>query len=342
MASLIYNNLLQSHLKGIARGIQNFLGDQGPFPLQFGLQILERIMRSSADLALEDGPHRKVQRIQVQAPWGPVVLADERRDVGLNPPLGHSWAMWGRRVLLEGPRCSLKVLSGPWQQFIFQNAQDVSLAVQFHSWVYENEGIPSSGCVGRPSHNRGWILELTHSPAFHGCIPTPNMVVLMADSLLNVKFLLVREHQIGQHAIFRKVQKVSTSFDPHSFMRGCELMALLHLLGEGLEVFLKDAAHRSLADSSLCGQFDRRTTEICFQLFPRVFNHSLSSNCSLSALARSIGCLTCLPELLDHFPNRFTPNLKLFCDGQITLTLFMEAYDCFSVYSHRNNVIYII
>ena len=69
---LFFNKLLQSSLKSIARGTQNFLGDQGPFPLQFGLQILERIMRNSAGLALEDGPHRKVQRIQVRAPWGPV------------------------------------------------------------------------------------------------------------------------------------------------------------------------------------------------------------------------------------------------------------------------------
>ena len=164
----------------------------------------------------------------------------------------------------------------------------------------------------------------------------------MVDSLLNVKFLLVRDHQIGQHSIFHEVQKVSTSFDPHSFMRGCKLMALLHLVGEFLEVLLKDAAHRSLADSSLCGQFGRRTTGICSQPFPRVFNHSLGSNCFLYALAQSIGCLACLSELLDYFPNRFTPNLKLFCDGRITLTLFMEAYDCFSVYSHRNNVMYII
>ena len=52
--------------------------------------------------------------------------------------------------------------------------------------------------------------------------------------------------------------------------------------------------------------------------------------------------MACLPELLDHFPNRFTPNLKLFCDGGITVTFFMEAYGCFLVYSHRNNVIYII
>ena len=134
---------------------------------------------------------------------------------------------------------------------------------------------------------------------------------------------------------------MSTSFDPHSFIRGCKLKALLHLAGEGLEVLLKDAAHRSLADSSLCGQFGRRTTEICSQLFSRGFSHSLGSNCSLSARSRSIGCLACLPELLDHFPNRFTPNLKLFCDGRKT-HLFMEAYGCFSVYSHRNNVIYII
>ena len=140
MASSIFNNLLQSPLKSIARGTQNFLGDQGPLPLQFGLQILERTMRSSAGIALEDEPHRKVQRIQVRAPWGPVFLADERRDVGLNPPLGHSWAMWGRRVLLEGLRCSLEVLSSPWQQFTFQNVRDVPLAVQCHSWEHETRG----------------------------------------------------------------------------------------------------------------------------------------------------------------------------------------------------------
>ena len=135
---------------------------------------------------------------------------------------------------------------------------------------------------------------------------------------------------------------MSKSFDPHSFVCGCELMALLHLVGEGHEVLFKDAAHRSQADSSLCGQFGHRTTGICPQLFPRVFSHSLGSNCCLSALARSIECLACLPELFDHFLNCFAPNLKLFCDGRITLTLFMGAYDCFSVYSHRNNLIYII
>ena len=77
-------------------------------------------------------------------------------------------------------------------------------------------------------------------------------------------------------------------------------------------------------------------------IFPSCFYHSLGSNCSLTALARSIRCLACLPELLNHFPNSFTPKLKLFCNGRITLTLFTEANDCFSVYCNRNNVIYII
>ena len=156
--AFIFNNLLQSPLKGITRGTQNSLGDPGLFPLQVGLQILERIMRSSAGLALENGSLRKVQRIQVRAPWGPDFLADERRDVGLNPPLGHFWAIWGRRVSLEGPRCSLEVLSSPWQQFTFLNVRDVPRAVQFHSWGHDNEGRPSSGFDGRPNHNRGWIL----------------------------------------------------------------------------------------------------------------------------------------------------------------------------------------
>ena len=45
MASFIFNNLLQSPLKGIARGTQNFFGDEGPFPLQVGLQIHEKLGR---------------------------------------------------------------------------------------------------------------------------------------------------------------------------------------------------------------------------------------------------------------------------------------------------------
>ena len=197
MASFIFNNLLQSPLKDIARGTQNFLGDQVLFPLQFDLQIRNRIMRSSTGIALEDGPHRKVQRIQVRAPWGPVFLADEILDVVLNQPLGYSWAMWGRRVLLEGLRCSLEVLSGPWQQFTFQNVRDVPLAVQFHSRGHENEGRPSSDCDGRPNHNRGWILASTHSPAFHRCIPIPNTVVLLLTHCSTLNFFSSEYTKLG-------------------------------------------------------------------------------------------------------------------------------------------------
>ena len=154
----------------------------------------------------------------------------------------------------------------------------------------------------------------------------------MVDALLNVKFLLVREHQIGQHAIFHEVQKVSTSFDPHSFMCGCELMALLHLVGEGLEVLLKDAAHRCLADSSLCGQFARQTTRICPQLFPRVF--------LTIRLVRTVlflpwsGRLDIWPVSLNFLVTFQTVSrliLSSFATVELLSPFFMEAFDCFSV-----------
>ena len=96
--------------------------------------------------------------------------------------------MAGSKVL---PRSSL----GPMATVHFQNVRNVPLAVQFYFWGHENEGRLSSGCDGRSDHNKGWILASTHSPAFHGCIPAPNTVVLIVDALLNVKFLFVREHR---------------------------------------------------------------------------------------------------------------------------------------------------
>ena len=43
----------------------------------------------------------------------------------------------------------------------------------------------------------GYWRRLTLLPYRIMHIPTPNTIVLMVDALLNVEFLLVREHQIG-------------------------------------------------------------------------------------------------------------------------------------------------
>ena len=206
--SSVFNNLLQSPLKDIARGTQNFLGGSRPIPAaiwpsnsrenheKFGRPCSRGWITPKS--LMDSGPGSL--KASLPCWWTP--------ECGPESTVGHYWAMWGRRVLLEGPRCTLEVLSGPWQQFTFQNVLNVPLAVQFHSWGLENKERPSSGCDGRPNHNRGWILTSTHSPAFHGCIPTPNTVILMVDALFNVKFLLVREHQIGQHTVLHEVQKV--------------------------------------------------------------------------------------------------------------------------------------
>ena len=58
-------------------------------------------MRSSENLTLQIWPHRKVKRVQIRAPWGPFIFANERWNVCLNPALSHFGAMWRSEVLLE-------------------------------------------------------------------------------------------------------------------------------------------------------------------------------------------------------------------------------------------------
>ena len=113
-------------------------------------------MRSSANLTLPNWTHRKVKRVQIRAPWGPFIFANECWNVGLNPALSHFVAMWRSRVLLKSPRCTIKVLTCPGKQFNFQNVRNVTLTVQFHSWGYKNEWRSPSGCDCRQ------ILPLIH------------------------------------------------------------------------------------------------------------------------------------------------------------------------------------
>ena len=55
--------------------------------------IIPRIM-SSANLTLQNWLHRKVKRVQIQAPWGPFIFANECWNVSLNPAMSHFGAMW--------------------------------------------------------------------------------------------------------------------------------------------------------------------------------------------------------------------------------------------------------
>ena len=110
MALFICNERLHSTLESCTGSTQYFLRDQGPFSLQLKLQILQRIM-SSENHTLQNWPHRKFKRVQIRAPSGPFIYANERWNVSLNPALSHFGAMWGSGVLLNSLRCTFKVLT---------------------------------------------------------------------------------------------------------------------------------------------------------------------------------------------------------------------------------------
>ena len=132
---------------------------------------------SSANLTLQNLPHRIDKRVQIQAPWGPFIFANECWNVSLNPTLSHFGAMWWSGVLLnmKSPRCTMKVFTCIGKQFSFQNVRNVMLAVQFHSRGYKSEWRSPSGCDCCPHHHRKWILASAYSPAFHWSISTPNL-----------------------------------------------------------------------------------------------------------------------------------------------------------------------
>ena len=58
-------------------------------------------MRGSANLTFQNWPHRKVKRVQILAPSGPFIFANERWNVCLNPSLSHFWIHVTERSLFE-------------------------------------------------------------------------------------------------------------------------------------------------------------------------------------------------------------------------------------------------
>ena len=113
-----------------------------------------------------------------------------------------------------------------------------------------------------------------------------------------------------------------------------KFMPLLCFVRIGSEVFCGDSMHWSLTDSCFCSHFCSRMTWIPCQLFPCIFHQMLRLDCSFPALAWSVACFTSFLELINHLPNSFTLNMQLFRYARITLTFFMDCYDCISIYSH--------
>ena len=120
--------------------------------------------------------HTEKSRVQIRAPWGPFIFADECWP---ESSFESFWSHVMEWSLVEDSKVHHQSSYVPREAFSFQNVQNVLLAVQFHAWGYINERISPSGCDCCPQHHRQWILVLAYSLAFHWSISSPKSIILV-------------------------------------------------------------------------------------------------------------------------------------------------------------------
>ena len=235
--------------------------------------------------------------------------------MGLNPVLSHFGAMWWRGVLLKTPRCTTKLLTCPGKQFSFQNFQMKGWLLSFTpEGTKKNKWRSPSGCDCRPHHHRKVTIS---TPLMDPLIPLySKLIVLVVEALLNVKFLLICEHQNGHRSIFHEIQNLLTSVKSHRFMSGWKL-PFLHLVRIGSKDFFEDSTHWSLTASCCCNHFCSRTWNHSQLLF-FIFHQMLHLDHSFSALAWLVACFTSFLELFNNLPNSFTVNMQLFSSAWVS------------------------
>ena len=176
MAPFIFNDRLQSTLESFTGSKQYFLRDQSPFSQQLQFQIIQRIMWSSANLTLQNWPHSKVKMVQIRAPWGSFIFANES--------LNGTWIqLWVILEPCDGSESCWRVHGAPSKCLCAQGSSSASKMSKMQRWLF-NMGVQkwveiSQCCDCRPHHQRKWNLASAYSPAFHWSISTPNSIILV-------------------------------------------------------------------------------------------------------------------------------------------------------------------
>ena len=153
------------------------------------------------------------------------------RGFPLNLGLGGLGSVRGRRVLLQGPGNSLEVLLGSEQQATVQNIGDVALRVQFDSRGHKRQRGPLGLYDGLPNNDRRMILASGDDPSLCGWRGSPNSVILLVYHLLDIEFLLVREHEVRQRAVGLLLKDFAAFLGLHGHMIGLKILAMQHLEG---------------------------------------------------------------------------------------------------------------
>ena len=243
---LIFKHGSQSRWEQSTNGTNCFLRDGDPFLHQYCPKSLYSWVGRGAGFGLQDWTDEEIQKGKVRAPCRPDFLAYEWGYFPRNLGLDDLGSVRRRSVLLQRPGNFLEVLLGPGQQATHQHVGDVALEVQFDSRGHKKQREAPGFCDGRPNHDRLRILASGDDPFLCGWRGSPNSVILLAYHLLDVEFLLVREHEVWQRAIDHFLENFPTFLGPHGHMIGHKLPGMQHLKGLHLQIVPQHLVHGDL------------------------------------------------------------------------------------------------
>ena len=181
-------------------GTNRLLRDSGPLVHQFSLKNLHSWVGRGADLGLQDWPDGKVQRVKVRAPCRPDFLA-----------MNEGIFLWIQDWMIlevesvQSPVAGTRELIGSasWTRAAGNPPKCWRCSARSSIWLQRTQKAEgTSRCLWRLP--KPW--QTADYDVWWGSFPmwmtrNPNLVILLANHLLDVKFLLVCEHKVWQCAI---------------------------------------------------------------------------------------------------------------------------------------------
>ena len=89
--------------------------------------------------------------------------------------------------------------------------------------------------------------------------------------LLDVEFLLIREHEIRQRVVGHLLEDFPAFYGPRGHMIGRKLLPMQHLEGLPSQILPQHLVHCGFAHTGCGGQGSAASVRVSSQLFPRVF-----------------------------------------------------------------------
>ena len=122
--------------------------------------------------------------------------------------------------------------------------------------------------------------------------------------LLDVEFLLVREHEIQKRAVGHLLENFPAFVGAYSHMIGHKLLAIQHLEGLHLQIVPQYLVHSGFSHTDCGGQGSAASARVSSQLFPRVFEELRGPDTPFASTPLSVKGVSSLLELVHDLPHR--------------------------------------